>query len=212
MSSMLDTIVPKSDQLNFDDFIGGQSKTIKITNVSISAKEQPVSLNYEGDKGKPFKPCKSMCRVLIYVWGPDAKAYIGRSLTLYGDPKVRFGGAEVGGTRISHMSHITQPITMALTASKSIRKPFTVQPLVISEALTADDYIADIQTVPTMDGLKHKFAEASKAFKGSADYARITEAKEKRKTELSNNPTSPPLNPIGNPSPEGAAPSHNNGD
>ncbi len=35
----------------------------------------------------------------------------------------------VGGIRISHMSDIAEPITMALTATKGSRKPFTVRPL-----------------------------------------------------------------------------------
>jgi len=40
------------------------------------------------------------------------------------------GGAEVGGIRISHMSHMTKPVTMALTATRANRKPFVVKPLV----------------------------------------------------------------------------------
>lgn len=132
MSNMLPTIVPKSDQLNADDLIG-RSITIKITNVSIVMGDQPVALSYEGDNGKPYKPGKSMRRVLVNVWGSDANAYVGRSLTLYRDDKVSFGGMAVGGIRISHMSHIDKSVTMALTASKAIRKPFTVNPLVIIE-------------------------------------------------------------------------------
>lgn len=131
MNNMLTTITPKSDQINFDDFTGGYTKTIKITNVSILAGDQPVAIHYEGENGKPWKPSKGMRRVLVNIWGADASKYVGRSLTLYGDPKVTFGAAAVGGIRISHMSHITEPVTMALTASKASRKPFTVKPLVM---------------------------------------------------------------------------------
>lgn len=128
---MTQTIAPKSDQLNFDDFLAGSSITIKITDVKGAADpQQPVSIHYEGDKGKPYKPCKSMRRVLVAVWGVDGKSYIGKSMTLYGDPKVVFGGIAVGGIRISHMSDISEPKTMALTTSKANKKPFTVQPLV----------------------------------------------------------------------------------
>lgn len=132
MNDMLKTIEPKSDQLNADDLIGGQSKTIKITKVSILAGDQPVALNYEGDNGKPYKPGKSMRRVLVNVWGGDGNKYIGRSLTLYRDEKVTFGGTAVGGIRISHMSDITEPVTMALTTTRAQRKPFTVKPLTTS--------------------------------------------------------------------------------
>jgi len=129
VSDMRATIAPKSDQMNFDDLVGGAKKTIKITAVSMASGDQPVSMNYEGDNGKPYKPCKSMRRVLVNAWGPNANAYVGRSITLYGDPTVRFGGLEVGGIRISHMSDIAEPITMALTATRAQRKPYTVHPL-----------------------------------------------------------------------------------
>lgn len=129
------TIIPKSDQLNFDDFIATGAITIKITDVTGNADpQQPVSIHYEGDNGKPYKPGKSMRRVLVQVWGSDSKKYIGRSITLYGDPNVKFGGADVGGIRINAMSDIDKPITMALTASKAQRKPFTVQPLIVTPA------------------------------------------------------------------------------
>lgn len=132
MSNMLQAIVPKSDQLNADDLIG-QSKTIKITKVSITSGEQPVSISYEGDNGKPYKPCKSMSRVLVDAWGADANKYVGRSITLYRDEKVTWGGLAVGGIRISHLSHIEKEKTMVLTATKQSKKPFTVKPLATTE-------------------------------------------------------------------------------
>jgi hypothetical protein len=192
MSSMLPSIVPKSDQLNADDLLGGRTLTIKITKVSIHSGEQPVALHYEGDNGKPYKPGKSMCRVLVFAWGADANLYVGRSLTLYRDDTVKFGGILVGGIRISHMSHINEARTMALTATRGLRKPFTVKPLMVGATagdvspttLSADDFIADMQTAPTLDGLKHKFSEAAKLFKDSPDFARIHAAKESRKKQL----------------------------
>lgn len=129
MADLRATIVPKSDQLNFDDFLGNKPMTIKITKVSAVNGDQPISIHYEGDNGKPWKPCKGMRRVLVHVWGPDGNTYIGRSVTLYGDPTVVFGGLAVGGIRISHMSHIDKEVTMALTATRANRKPFTVKPL-----------------------------------------------------------------------------------
>ena len=129
-NSMLQTIIPKSDQLNADDLLGGRTMVITITKVGIKMDEQPVSLHFEGDNGKPYKPGKSMRRVLVNCWGPDANVYVGRKLKLYCDPAVKFGGMEVGGIRISHMSHIKSRVTMALTATKAQRRPFTVDPLV----------------------------------------------------------------------------------
>ncbi len=130
MTDLSTTIAPKSDQLNADDLIAGPM-TITITKVAAnpSTAEQPIAIYFDGDNGKPYFACKSMRRVLVQVWGRDGNTYPGRQLTLYRDPSVKFGGLEVGGIRISHMSHIDAPITMALTATRAQRKPFTVQPL-----------------------------------------------------------------------------------
>lgn len=127
--NMLATIVPKSDQLNSDDLIG-QDRTITVSRVTMdTSSEQPVSLYFEGDNGKPYKPGKSMRRVLVNAWGADASAYAGRSLTIYRDPDVKFGGMDVGGIRISHMSHIQKQLVMALTTTRGTKKPFVVKPL-----------------------------------------------------------------------------------
>jgi hypothetical protein len=132
MTDLRKTIIPKSDQLNADDLIG-TTKTIKINKVFLAAGEQPIAINYDGDGGKPYLPCKSMRRVLVNVWGSDGNAFVGRSLTLYRDDKVQFGGLAVGGIRISHMSHIDKDVTMALTATRANRKPFTVKPLIVTQ-------------------------------------------------------------------------------
>lgn len=186
MNNMLLAIVPKSDQLNYDDLIGGQIKTIKITDVSIGKHEQPVAINYEGANGKPYKPCKSMCRVMVHVWGPDAKAYTGRSMTLYGDPDVLFAGQKVGGLRISHMSHLAKEEVIVLTTTRSIRRPFTVRPLESTGQAVPkiEDYLADIESAPTKEGLEHKYKSAYKLFTSAADREKLTAAKDKRKKEL----------------------------
>ena len=130
MSDMSQAIIPKSDQLNSDDLIAGPM-TITITEIKIKGgQEQPVAIHFIGDNGKPYKPCKSMSRVLVQLWGPDANKYVGRSMTLYRDPSVKWAGMEVGGIRISHMSDIEGQMTMALTATRGSRKPFTVTPLI----------------------------------------------------------------------------------
>lgn len=139
MNDMRTVIVPKSDQMNADDLLAGPV-TITIREVGIRpGTEQPVSIHYDGDNGKPWKPCKSMCRVLVAAWGPDAKAYVGRSATLYCDPKVKWGGMDVGGIRISHLSHIDRDMVMALTATKGKRAPFVVKPMAAGKPSMAID-------------------------------------------------------------------------
>lgn len=128
MSNMNAVIVPKSDQINADDLIAGPI-TITIRDVKIAAgTEQPVSIIFDGSD-KVFRPCKSMSRVIVAAWGPDARQYVGRSVTLYRDPKVKWGGMEVGGIRISHLTDIEREMVMALTATKGKRTPYTVKPL-----------------------------------------------------------------------------------
>lgn len=127
------TIAPKSDQLNADDMISGP-RTITVTAVKLAAEDQPVSIHFVGDDGKPYKPCKSMRRVLVKAWGPDGAQYPGRSMTLYLDESVRFGGAAVGGIRISHLSHISKSLTMALTATRATKKAYTVGVLAAAES------------------------------------------------------------------------------
>lgn len=136
MNDMSSVIVPKSDQINADDFIAGP-QVITIRDVQIrGGQEQPVSIYFEGSD-KAYRPCKSMSRVLVQAWGPDAKRYIGRSLTLYRDPAVKWGGMEVGGIRISHMTDIDGKMVMQLTATKGQRKPHVVMPLVDAPKQTA---------------------------------------------------------------------------
>lgn len=150
MSTMAEAIIPRSDQLNSDDLIAGPM-TIKITDVSIKVgTEQPVSIHFEGDNGKPYKSCKSMNRVLVTAWGADAKKYVGRSLTLYRDATVKWAGMEVGGIRISHMSHIDSPLTMALTMTKQNKRPFTVKPL---EVVAEKNWPQELTKAATLDAL-----------------------------------------------------------
>lgn len=137
------TIAPKSDQLNADDLIGGPV-TVTITGVSRGDTDQPVNIaTAEFGDGRPFKPCKSMRRVMVAAWGPDSSAYAGRRMTLYREAAVKFGGQEVGGIRISHMSHIDRKLTLALTMTRGKRAPFIVEPLPDAPTPISDDEAAD---------------------------------------------------------------------
>jgi len=152
---------PKTDQLNTDSLIGGPiTVTITAVRANEGSAEQPVSISYEGDGGKPYKPCKSMRRVMVHCWGADAKAYIGRSLTLYCDPNVQFGGMKVGGIRISHMTHLDEPKIMALTATKAKRANFTVQPLQVAQPIDVAGLIAQYGAV--IDSVEFAIAEKAR--------------------------------------------------
>ena len=131
MSEALDMtrfIEARSDQLNADDLIG-TSRTVTITRVTGCEGDQPIAVHYEGDNGKPFKPCKTIRRVLVAVWGPMANDYVGRSMTLYRDDAVTFGGLQVGGIRISHMSHLDKETVVVVAKSKGKKAGMKIQPL-----------------------------------------------------------------------------------
>jgi hypothetical protein len=123
-----ETTAPKSDQQNFDDYVAGP-RTVTISEVTKGSVEQPVDIGLVEFPGRPYKPSKSMRRVLVAAWGPEASAYVGRKMTLFGDPTVKFGGQVVGGIKIAALSHIEKRLTLSLTASKGKRVPLTVEPL-----------------------------------------------------------------------------------
>jgi len=123
------TLAPKSNQMNADDLIVGP-RTIIVTNVDVAIEaEQPVAIYFKGDSGRPWRPCKSMRRVLASAWGPDSSQYVGRGITLFRDPGALYGGQQVGGIRLSHLSHIEGPLTVMLTATRGKRLPYKVLPL-----------------------------------------------------------------------------------
>lgn len=169
---MKQAIIPKSDQLNADDLLSGPT-TIKITGITVrGGQEQPVSISYENDHGKPYKPCKSMCRVLVTAWGPDSSKYVGRSLTLYCDPKVKWGGMEVGGIRISHMSSIEATMTMALTVTRGNKKPFIVNPIPV-QTYDYDAALDAMRAAKSEAQLKAAFVPAAKRAKTDDDAAML---------------------------------------
>ena len=128
MTDLSKTILAKSDQLNADDLAAPM--TITVTGVrGTDSSDQPNIINFENDQGKPFKPCKTVRRVLVRAWGPNGQDYVGRSMTVYNDPTVKWGGQPVGGIRISHLSHIEQDLTIPLTVTRGQKKPVTIKRL-----------------------------------------------------------------------------------
>jgi hypothetical protein len=122
------TVIPKSDQLNSDDLLAGPVR-FNITGARlVQNPQQPVILSI--DQGRqPFKPCLTMRRLLIELWGGNAKLWVGRSLVLFCDKSVTFGKDWRGGIRISHMSHIDGQQSVMLTTARGRKTEFIVKPL-----------------------------------------------------------------------------------
>lgn len=124
---MTESLAPKSDQLDAVDLVGGP-RTFTIENVTRHNAEQPFNFHL-ADFPRVWRPGKSMRRVIAAAWGSKTSAYIGQRVTLYCDNSVEFGGAAVGGSRISHMSGIDKPLRVPLLIKKGRSAIFTVQPL-----------------------------------------------------------------------------------
>ena len=123
---------PKSDQQNAENFISGP-KTIKITEVRVTGGEQPVSIFFEGDDGRPWKPCKTAGRCLMAIWGKDETKWVGLSCTIYNDPKATWAGLAVGGIRVSHMEGLTEPRSLMLSKAKGKREATIIKPLILGK-------------------------------------------------------------------------------
>ena len=178
---ILSTTEPKSDQQNFDDYIGG-SKTVTVSGVKVVSGEQPVEIHLVEFPGRPFKPGKSMRRVLVAGWGSDSSKYAGRTLTLYGDPSIRFGKEQVGGIRISHLSHISKPLEISLTVTRGKRQMFTVQPLAAPDNSAVTAAIDEITGATSLPTLKAAWDIAGK--KGVQGHPDVIAAKDARKLAL----------------------------
>ena len=172
MNDMSAVIVPKSDQINAEDFLAGPA-IFTIEDVSISpGTEQPVSIRLAGEK-RVWRPCKSMSRVLVAAWGPDAKVYVGRSVKLFNDPNVTWAGMKVGGIRISHMSDIEREMVIALTATKGKKVMATIKPLQMEQrqqrqadpnaaANWANEHMAQLGRIDALEDLDAYIAKNAK--------------------------------------------------
>jgi hypothetical protein len=124
-----ETTAPKSDQQNYDDYAGGIVRIVTVTEVKRGGDEQPVDIHLAEFPGRPYRPSKSMRRVLMAAWGRESSVYVGRRMELYGDPDVTFGRDKVGGIKISRLSHVEKRLSVALTVTRGKRAPYVVEPL-----------------------------------------------------------------------------------
>lgn len=172
MVDMARFVEAKSDQLNADDLIGAP-RTITVTRVTGNDGDQPVSIHYDGDNGKPFKPCKTIRRILLAVWGRHAADYVGRSMTLFRDDGVQFGGLNVGGIRISHMSHIDKETMVVVMKSKGKKAGVKILPLQMEQrqqrqpdpnaaANWANEHMAQLGRIDALEDLDAYIAKNAK--------------------------------------------------
>ena len=124
------TIKAKSDQLNADDLVAGpimvQVEGVRLTNDP----QQPVHIYYYGCEKKPFKPCLTVRRILIALWGVDGNQWADKWMNLYIDKSVSFGKQKnIGGIRVDAVSHISSAATISLSVRRGIKQQFVIQPI-----------------------------------------------------------------------------------
>ena len=159
---MTASIAAKSDQLDAVDLLPGP-QTFTIERVSEHNAEQPFNFHLAGFP-RVWRPGKSMRRVIVAAWGGKVANYVGKSLTLYCDPSVEFGGAAVGGTRISHMTGIDKPLKVPLLIKKGRSAVFTVQPLKEAAPAPARDFLVKSEAIgPNQEKLRALWIEARDA-------------------------------------------------
>lgn len=137
-----ETTAPRSDQQNYEDYISGP-KTVTVEKVTRGSAEQPVNIHLVEFPGRPFKPSKTVRRILMAAWGKDTDPWAGRRMRLFGDPTIKFGGDTVGGIRVSHLSDIPKRLELNLSVSRGKRAPHVIEPLAEP---TADEIAACTDT------------------------------------------------------------------
>ena len=156
------SIAPKSDQLDAIELAAGP-RTFTIAEVTKHNVEQPWNLHL-AEFPRPWRPSKSMLRVMAAAWGLDGAKWAGNRVTLFCDPTVQFGNETVGGTRISHMSGIDKALKLPLLVKRGKSALFTVQPLPAEAPAPARDFLVESEAIgPNQEKLRALWIEARDA-------------------------------------------------
>lgn len=130
MSDISHTLIAKSDQLNAADLVGSE-KLLTITRVDVKQSgDQPVTIHYEGENGRPWKPALTARRILASMWGSDSSKWVGQTVAVHCDPTVVYAGEEVGGIRPHAATGIETKHTAKFKERRGPKpKTFEIQPL-----------------------------------------------------------------------------------
>lgn len=139
MPDVTHALEAKSDQLNAVDLMASH-RIIRIRAVDVKKGDQPISVFFDGDNNKPWKPCKGMSRILAAAWGKDSDNWIGKHAEIYFAPEVLWAGKAVGGVRIKALSDIdAQGLSLTLAISKQKREAIKIPLLVVNVETYPDD-------------------------------------------------------------------------
>jgi hypothetical protein len=144
MADISNTLAAKSNQLNAVDL--PRPRVFCILGVSVNnTADQPVDVRLDGWP-HPWKPCKTVRRILAAAWGTESSEWLGRSVELYCDPDVLWAGERAGGIRVAALSDIpTGGIEVVSRTSRKnssaarFRRLETVDPLIAVAAERSED-------------------------------------------------------------------------
>jgi len=158
-----------TDQLNAEDLIGkpitGRIERVKTTRKRKKT-DQPVVVFLDAWK-YPWKPCKTMVRLLRELWGDDPRAWVGQSVTLYAQDGVRDpAGGTTHGVRMSHAT-IPEQRTAHLTEARGRKRAWTVRPLDVASP--------DLAAVLESHGWTVAKLDEARAAKGRPPIADLTD-------------------------------------
>jgi hypothetical protein len=132
MTDIAHTLVAKSDQLNASDLTGTE-KLLTITSVDVRKGDQPVTIHYEGEEGRPWKPCLTVRRILSQLWTTESENWIGKSVAVHRDPTVKWAGEPHGGIRPHAASGLDATVIVKLKEERGGKpKAFEIKPLRMS--------------------------------------------------------------------------------
>lgn len=124
---------PKSDQLNYENYLTGP-QTYTVAKVTPGDRDHPVFIHMLECPATPYKPSKGMLKCISKPegWGDKSSKWVGKLITLYGDPTVIYGGVEVGGIKVQAMSDIDSDYETLISARRGVRKPHLIKKLEVA--------------------------------------------------------------------------------
>lgn len=139
MTDISHTLIAKSDQLNAVDVIGAE-KVLTITSVDVKQSgDQPVIIHYEGEAGRPWKPCLTVRRILSELWTRQSDNWVGQSVSVHRDPTVKWAGEPHGGIRPHAATGLDSTVVIKLKEERGGKpKAFEIKPLRMTTATKSE--------------------------------------------------------------------------
>jgi hypothetical protein len=175
---------PKSDQLNYETFLTGP-QTFTVSKVTPGDRDHPVFIHMVECPATPYKPSKGMLKCIAQPdgWGDKSSQWVGKAITLYGDPTVIYGGVEVGGIKVAFLSDIKGDYETLISARRGVRKPHLIKRLILKVAALLNDYPEDqfsANIEPWLSAIKAGKITAEQVISKAEQKGKLTDAQKEQ--------------------------------